>query len=134
MLAVCRLTAADVPGVSDIAGEVVRQAAADGRDGTLFKSTAPGPQPRRAGSTAIHEISALPGGRRAATANPAGRIWQPRGSAWPGPGPVAVAHPAGGRATGTMRPAAAARPRRPGSLWVPRRPAASQVPAATTTL
>src|SRR5258708_13394753 len=102
MLAVCRLTAADVPGVSDIAGEVVRQAAADGRDGTLFKSTAPGPQPRRAGSTAIHEISALPGGRRAATANPARRIRQPRGAAWPGPGPGPVAPPP--RATATPPP------------------------------
>ncbi len=33
-----------------------------------------------------------------------------------------------------MRPAAAAPPRRPGSLWVPRRPAAGQAPAATRTL
>src|SRR5260370_36359317 len=86
MLAVRRLTAADVPGVSDIAGEVVRQAAADGRDGTLFKSTAPGPQPRRAGSTAIHEISPPPRGRGGGAADPARGDWAPRGASGPGPG------------------------------------------------
>jgi len=63
----------------------LRQAAGDGGGRMLVKSTAPSPQPRQAGSTAIHKISAPPGGRRAATAKPAWRIWQRRGSAWPGP-------------------------------------------------
>ena len=37
------------PGAGDIAGEVVRRAAGDGRDRMLVKTTAPRAQPRRAG-------------------------------------------------------------------------------------
>ena len=45
------------PGAGDIAGEVVRQAAGDGRDRMLVKTTAPRAQPRRAGSRPTRRLA-----------------------------------------------------------------------------
>jgi len=88
------------PGAGDITGEVVRQAAGDGRGRMLVKTTAP----RASGGGLVRWRStrspAPPGGWRAATANLARRIWPPRGSsvAGAGAGRCSTSSPAAGTA------------------------------------
>jgi hypothetical protein len=116
------------PGAGDIAGEVVRQAAGDGRDRMLVKTTAPRAQPRRAGSRPTRRLAGRhrepsPEHLAAARVSVARRRCGSRQHIQPGGGD-----------SGAMGFGAAAPPRRPASLWVPRRHAAGQGPAATRTL